>query len=144
MRILAIDPGPEKSGVVLIDVYSESLLSYWYIENTIIPDNEIGIDYEYVVFEKPMAHKKKLSTALRNTIYWYGRLYERFHIHTDILSYSCQEIRRHFGNGFLLQEKEVNQILKERFPVEFKKLKGPHLKDAFALAVYVMDKKEGV
>jgi hypothetical protein len=155
MIILAIDPGQEKSGVVLYDSYSKSVLSSIITKNEAIIDSIIGINplSDLMVYEMIGHYGSGMPAgkSVFETCIWIGRFIEACR-QRQLLSYRLLRatIKSHICGSVRANDSNIRQALIDRFSpsgggktpqIGTKKQPGPlygvksHIWSALAVAI---------
>jgi hypothetical protein len=152
MRVLAIDPGPKESGVVLWDTF-EGLLYSDVPPNIVVRDNIIKNDmrgqelrWDAMAIENIRGYGIVAGDDTFDTCIWIGR----FDPWGSAMLIPRKEIKRHLCGNTTTNDKYVRQALIDRIgPQGTKKNPGPlygisgHMWAALAVAITAADKLEG-
>jgi hypothetical protein len=157
MLIIGIDPGPEKSAVVVLD--GNRIVSADYLDNSTLLCG-LYISACCVALEYPEGRGMAVAQSVLDTCYWCGR----FDIDGDAARYHPRNIRAHFCGTAKCDRSNVIRAIKDRYgEVGTKKNPGPlylvggahptedgasitvHLWDALAVALmyYELNKEAG-
>ena len=155
MKILAIDPGPERSSYALWD--GVKLYDFGYIENAKGFDKEEHADYllsvaDAVVFERVACYGMPVGVSIFETVYWTGRLIEQWIYITAVKPFHRVErktVKMHLCQSMRAKDSNIIQALKDRFGDKGTKNKpgffygfASDMWQAFALAVCFIDQLE--
>lgn len=155
--ILAIDPGTEKSGVIMFDRESKDD-PIW---DQSIMDNDDLIDYiltygdqiEHLAIEQIRSYGMAIGATTLDTVEWSGRFIQCFiyatHYDDNIMRIPRLEIKVHLCGTARAKDANIRQALIDRLgPPGTKKNPGPtygissHMWSALAVAVTAHDKLE--
>lgn len=151
MKILAIDPGPEKSAYVVWN--GETWVEAQIVENEALRAFLLAGDYDYSAIEMVAHYGMPVGKEVFETCLWIGRFVEAvFHTYQPgptKLVYR-REIKQHFCNSAKAKDSNIRQAILDRFGGKEKSIgrkaaPGPlygirsHLWAALAIALYVQD-----
>jgi hypothetical protein len=145
MNIVAIDPGPEVSGVVILSP-ERRIISAQILANTkIVADLRIGTPcpFPHVAIEMIASYGMPVGAEVFDTCTWIGR-FEEAYVHSDLTArYFRKDIKAHLCGTTKAKDANVRQALIDLLgPPGVKKAPGPtygiksHLWAALALAIY--------
>lgn len=77
MRILAIDPGTEKSGWIVFDTDNYSVEEMGITDNFELLDTIETLNSDLVAFEMIASYGMPIGKTTIETIFWIGRLYQK-------------------------------------------------------------------
>ena len=145
MNIVAIDPGPKVSGVVILSP-ERRIISAQILANTkIVADLRMGTHcpYPHVAIEMIASYGMPVGAEVFDTCAWIGR-FEEAYVHSDLTArYFRKDIKLHLCGSNRARDSNVRQALIDLLgPAGVKKNPGPTYgikKDmwaALAVAVY--------
>jgi hypothetical protein len=141
--IIAVDPGPEESALVILD---RSLICEGYQQpNDFILERIHGLRHELpnavLVIEKVVSFGMPVGAEVFETVFWSGRFAEAFGIHR-VHRVTRPDVKMHLCHSMRAKDGNIRQALIDRFgPVGTKKQPGvlygisKHLWSALAVAV---------
>jgi hypothetical protein len=145
MNIMAIDPGPEVSGVVVISPDRKVLSANILANQEIVADLRRSTVYSFphVAIEMIDSYGMPVGAEVFNTCTWIGR-FEEAYVHSDLTArYFRKDIKLHLCGTNRARDSNVRRALIDLLgPPGVKKNPGPtygiksHLWAALALAVY--------
>lgn len=77
MRVLGIDPGPEKSGLVSLWLPGPDHVVEWHCENEHVLSAIVAAAGDAVVIERPVSFRGHVTQAAVDTAIWVGRFVQR-------------------------------------------------------------------
>lgn len=127
--IIAIDPGPDRSGVAIGALQSKELkvLDHAHV------DNEQFVSYlraaswifqsSKLIIEAPTGNAQKLSIPVRDTIFWYGRFFETWmHDHAiedqSLITYTPSALRAGLLGDNKYPTSKLLQYIRDRWGVK--------------------------
>jgi hypothetical protein len=145
MNIVAIDPGPEVSGVVILSP-ERRIISAQILANTkIVADLRMGTPcpFPHVAIEMIASYGMPVGAEIFETCVWIGRFAEAY-VHSDLTAfYFRKDIKLHLCGTTQAKDANVRQALIDLLgPPGVKKNPGPtygiskHMWAALALAIY--------
>jgi len=145
MNIVAIDPGPEVSGVVILSP-ERRIISAQILANTkIVADLRTGTPchFPHVAIEMIASYGMPVGAEIFDTCTWIGR-FEEAYVHKDLQArHFRKDIKLHLCGTAQAKDANVRQALIDLLgPPGVKKNPGPtygiskHMWAALALAVY--------
>ncbi len=143
-RILAIDPGTEKSGFVVWDrgVIEASEVSNEEMLARIITNDFGGLDI--CALEMVQSYGMSVGRETFETVFWTGRMFERAQRNCTAIRIYRKDVKIHLCGTMRAKDKNIRQALLDKYgPVGTSKNKGPlhgisgHLWSALAIASYV-------
>jgi hypothetical protein len=145
MNIVAIDPGPEVSGVVILSP-ERRIISAQILANTkIVADLRIGTTcpFPHVAIEMIASYGMPVGAEVFDTCTWIGR-FEEAYVHSDLTArYFRKDIKLHLCGTTKAKDSNVRQALIDLLgPAGTKKDPGPtygikrDMWAALALAIY--------
>lgn len=156
MKILAIDPGPEKSAYVIWN--GETCVAAAIVENAAMRSILLAGDYDTVAIEMVACMGMPVGKEVFETCLWIGRFIE-LHLAGDNKGFPSvatlvyrREIKHHFCNSAKAKDSNIRQAILDRFGgkekgIGKKATPGPlygiksHLWSALAIALFVQDQK---
>jgi hypothetical protein len=152
MKILAIDPGPEKSAFVAWDSEEETIFCCGIYTNEFVKDQVIRILPDSVCIEMVACYGMPVGKEVFETCLWIGRFTEAVEclgVNANLIF--RRDIKLHLCNSVKAKDSNIRQALIDRFgAVGTKKAPGKlygiksHLWAALAVAVYQADKLNAV
>ena len=145
MKIMAIDPGPAESAVVLWDAVQEKVLwsEYGKNQDLFIRLRTVEvIDVNVAVIEWVVNYGKTVGAAVFETCYWAGRLAERLMYHgLPVELLDRKEVKLNLLGTHQGGNSQVIRALKDRYGE--KHIKGPVYDDKGDMVLYLRGKKQG-
>jgi hypothetical protein len=145
MNILAIDPGPEVSGVVVISPDRKVVSANILANQEIVSALRTGTAYSFphVAIEMIASYGMPVGAEVFETCTWIGR-FEEAYVHSDLTArYFRKDIKLHLCGTNRAKDGNVRQALIDLLgPPGVKKNPGPtygiksHTWAALALAIY--------
>jgi hypothetical protein len=145
MNIMAIDPGPEVSGIVVISPERKVLSANILTNQEVIAGLRNGTAYSFphVAIEMIASYGMPVGAEVFETCTWIGR-FEEAYVHSDLTArYFRKDIKLHLCGTNRAKDGNVRQALIDLLgPPGVKKAPGPtygiksHTWAALALAVY--------
>jgi hypothetical protein len=142
---MAIDPGPEVSGVVVISPDRKVLFANILANQEIVADLRRSTVYSFphVAIEMIASYGMPVGAEVFETCAWIGR-FEEAYVHSDLTArYFRKDIKLHLCGSNRAKDGNVRQALIDLLgPPGVKKAPGPtygiksHLWAALALAIY--------
>jgi len=129
MKILAIDPGPEKSAFVLFDGGKMSVCEFGFQDNGELSSMlRIHWAYEYeLVIEKVQHYGKQVGSSVFETVYWSG-MFAGIHICQPFSRCAKRitqpEVKLHLCGTARANDAGVRNALIDKFPKTGKNGKG--------------------
>lgn len=152
MRVMAIDPGPDNSGMLVWDgreVMHHAVLTN---EELLFALHEPEIKPDVVACEMMQSYGMAVGAEVFETCYFIGRIYDRcllsgLHFHRVFR----REVKMHICNDPAAKDPNIRQALIDRFgPIGTKKQPGPlygivsHAWSALAIAVTAHDRSRQI
>ena len=140
MKILAIDPGTNESGYVLMD--GLKIIDKGNIGNDSLRTRMfLGFDCEHVIIEKMENQGMPVGSEVLDTCIWIGRFVER----AALMSKSWELITRktvrlHLCGSSRAKDSNIRQALLDRYGKEVTKGVVRHAWQALALATTYLDR----
>lgn len=126
MNILAIDPGPVESGVVIW--HSDGIVDAYKRSNKTIRDNMVS--GFLVIIERPDFVSSKTGLSMFNTCWEAGRFHQAFDCNKNIVtSIGRSDIKKRLGKT----DTEIRRKLLQEYGKEYCKLLKADCWQAFAL-----------
>ena len=121
MKILAIDPGTEKSGWVLYDCENHEVIDKGITENVELKYKCSSIHEEFqeieVAIERIVSYGMPIGESTIATIQYIGRLQERFEMmQVDVTLIPRKEVKKCVCNNGKAKDANVRQALIDLFP----------------------------
>ncbi len=143
IKILAIDPGPLQSGLVVWNGTSILYLEIVDNERIILEDLNL-IEADVLVIEQIKSYGMSVSDSIFDTVFWTGRFCQKWE--GDWFRVPRREVKMHLCGTMRAKDSNIRQALIDRFgPPGVKKSPGltyglkKDLWSAFALGVTWMD-----
>lgn len=151
MKILAIDPGTEKSAYVLWN--GETWVDAKIVPNAEMRDVLLEGDYDRSALEMVACYGMAVGKEVFETCLWIGRFVEcagKGYEPSDPQLVYRREIKSHFCNSMKAKDANIRQAILDRFggkekAIGLKATPGPlygiksHLWSALAIALYIQD-----
>lgn len=118
MKILAIDPGPEKSAWLVYDHENKTICDFDIFQNEDLvlwleqEEKEVGANIMVVEFIS--AYGMPVGKTTFETCYWVGRFIQAFKGATTHRIYRY-EIKQHLCNSMRAKDANIRQVLIDRF-----------------------------
>jgi hypothetical protein len=129
---LAIDPGPEKSGVVLYDKEIKRIVGAGVLTNTIIRQQSKNRLYSSVLIEFPDAVSPRASASVSSLAFEVGRFFEYFHLSMPTLI-GRSKVKK---NAKCKNDTQIRAYLKNKYEKEYCNKLANDSWQAFALIDY--------
>lgn len=167
MKILGIDPGPEKSAYIAWN--GETWVDAVIVENQVLRGVLLAGEYDIAGVEMVACMGMPVGKEVFETVLWIGRYLECFlnsqqshvpgaaenFLKNAVTLVYRREIKMHFCNSMKAKDSNIRQAILDRFggkekAIGTKKNRGllygikAHLWSALAIALYVQDKEFGV
>jgi len=154
MRVLGIDPGPEKSALVLWDSAAEQILAYGKNENKVFMEQILALTpVDFCVIEMVQSFGMSVGAEVFETVYWIGRFAQAWDTHcltkvAPAVRLYRGDVKMHLCHSMQAKDSNIRQALIDRFGKPgTKKNPGPvtyglagDLWAAFAVAVCFCDR----
>lgn len=131
MNIVAIDPGPEVSGVVILSP-ERRILSARILANTkIVADLRIGTPcpFPHVAIEMIASYGMPVGAEVFTTCTWIGR-FEEAYVHSDLTArYFRKDIKLHLCGTTQAKDANVRQALIDLLGPRCQEESRPYLRD---------------
>lgn len=150
MKILGIDPGPDKSAFVVWN--GNTWVTAEIVKNEVMRTVLLASDYDYLAIEMVAHYGMAVGKEVFETCVWIGRFIE---CSTRAPSFPCnlvyrREIKMHFCNSMKAKDANIRQAILDRFggkekAIGNKATPGPlygiksHLWSALAIALFIED-----
>jgi hypothetical protein len=132
MKILGIDPGPEKSAAVVWNSETQQVPECFYEENTRLRNRYLADDSRatHVAIEGMHYQAMPMNRDMKMTAIWIGRFYDWFWSAGMSVTYdlTSNDARCHLTRQTNLKEKEIKQALIWRFGGQDKVIGGGRCK----------------
>ena len=159
MKVLAIDPGPERSGWLLYDAKTGRIESAQITDNgplALYLENVEGVDW--LAYEMVACYGMPVGAEVFDTCVWIGRFIQAWadgpNAYKPHVLLSRKEIKLHLCQSARAKDSNIRQALIDRFgpgkakAIGLKKTPGPlyglksHLWAALAVAVTAADQRD--
>lgn len=122
-HILAIDPGPEKSGYIFLLLSNENIfyiINKYHIDNNLLRKIIYKIYLQYtdieVVIETIVSYGNVIGQSTIDTAIWAGRFFQMVKDINGIVSFiECPNIKLNLCHNRAAKPKNVKQAIKDRF-----------------------------
>lgn len=113
-KILAIDPGNEKSGYTLIDMQTYVPIQHGKIDNDKLEELMLELDYEHLVLEMVASYGMSVGKSVFDTVFHTGR-FSGIKTSVKYTRITRSQVKMHLLGRTSAKDTHITQFLVQRF-----------------------------